>query len=360
MLTTLFIFFVILALLILSHEFGHFLFAKWNGVKVEEFGFGLPPRLFSVKKGETVYSINLLPFGGFVKIEGEDMKDGLPIGPRSFANKSMGARAMIIAGGVLFNLILAFFIFSFGNWWGTPVALGDGERTENERIFIVEVQEKSPAETAGFLAGDVLLRLESKGEELAVSKISDVQDFINKNRGREIFVFYKRNGQELTSLAKPRLETKENEGALGIVMARIGTKSYPFHQSIWQGLKTTIFLTGAIIAGIINFFAGLIGGEGGLEQIAGPIGIAGLVGSAASFGFLYLLQFTAFLSVNLAVINFIPFPGLDGGRLVFLAAEVIRGKPINAKASALAHAIGLILLLILMLVIIYSDIAKIL
>ncbi|MBI2628033.1 MAG: RIP metalloprotease RseP [Candidatus Niyogibacteria bacterium] len=360
MLTTLFIFFVILVLLILSHEFGHFIFAKWNGVKVEEFGFGLPPRLFSVKKGETVYSINLLPFGGFVKIEGEEIKDDLPIGPRSFAAKSIKARAMIIAAGVFFNLILAFFIFSFGNWWGTPAALGDGERAEDEKIFIVEVQEKSPAETAGLLAGDTLLKLRSKSEELAVSKISEVQNFIKQNRGREITVFYKRDGQELTSLAKPRSETKENEGALGIVMAKIGTKSYPFHQAIWQGLKTTIFLTGAMVAGIVDFFVVLIRGEGGLGQIAGPIGIVGLVGSAASFGFLYLLQFMAFLSVNLAVINFIPFPGLDGGRLFFLAAEAIRGKPIGAKISTWAHAVGLVLLLILMLIITYNDIAKIL
>ncbi|MEK7133258.1 MAG: RIP metalloprotease RseP [Patescibacteria group bacterium] len=359
MLITILIFFVILVVLILSHEFGHFIFAKWNGVKVEEFGIGLPPRLFGVQKGETVYSINLLPFGGFVKIEGEENKDGLPIGPRSFASKSAGARAIIIAAGVLFNLILAFFIFSFGNWRGAPAALGDGERTEDERIFIVEVQEKSPAEAAGIRAGDTLLKLESDDEKLTVSEISEIQAFIKRNRGREIFVFYKRDGQELISRAAPRLETKENEGALGIVMAKIGTKSYPFHQAIWQGLKTTIFLTGATAAGIVNFFAVLISGKGGLEQISGPIGIVGLVGNAASFGFLYLLQFTAFLSVNLAVINFIPFLGLDGGRLVFLAAEAIRGKPIGAKTSAWAHTIGLILLLILMLIITYNDLARI-
>ncbi|MEK7596432.1 MAG: RIP metalloprotease RseP [Patescibacteria group bacterium] len=357
---TILIFFVILAVLILFHEFGHFLLAKWNGVKVEEFGLGLPPRLFGVQKGETVYSINLLPFGGFVKIEGEEVKDDLPAGPRSFASKSAGARAMIIAAGVFFNLILAFFIFSFGNWWGAPAALGNGERTKDEKILIVEVQKKSPAETAGFLAGDTLLKFESEDEKLAVSEISEIQDFIGRNRGREIIVFYKRDGRELISRARPRLETKENEGALGIVMAKMGMKSYPFHQAIWQGLKTTIFLTGATAAGIVNFFAVLISGKGGLEQIAGPIGIVGLVGSAASFGFLYLLQFTAFLSVNLAVINFIPFPALDGGRMIFLAAEAIRRKPINAKISAWAHTVGLILLLILMLIITYNDLARIL
>ncbi len=349
---------IILVLLILSHELGHFLLAKWNGVKVEEFGFGLPPRLFGIKRGETLYSLNLLPIGGFVRIEGEEAKDGISLSPKSFASKSIFVRCLIIGAGVFFNLLLAWVLFFAVGWYGVPTALDDNDPLPGAHVVVAEVQTNSPAALAGLSAGDTISRLAYNGESLNVSRVKEVQDFMARYEGQDIEITYLRGDKSLTAQAKPRVVINEGEGRLGIAMMRIGVRSVPWYSALWEGLKNTVLLTGATAAGIASFLYSLIFGAAGLDGVTGPVGIVNIVSGAVNFGWAYLIQLIAILSINLAVINIIPFPGLDGGRLLFLGVEAVRGKPVDAKTSAWAHTIGLILLLIFMFIITYHDIAK--
>lgn len=344
------IFIAVLAVLILSHELGHFIAAKKSGVRVDEFAFGFPPRLFKFKKGETLYSINLLPIGGFVKIHGEEGQEKND--PRSFASKSLGIKALIISAGVIFNILLAWFLISLGFMVGMPTsasAVPPGAEIKDVSVVILQVQEDSVAQKAGLQMGDRLVDFKT---------VEDARNFILANKGKEIEIKYKREDKILNVLAVPDPNPQEGRGALGILMDEVGTAKLPFYRSIWEGLKTTINLTIAISIAIGQFIYDAVRGLAGFEQVSGPVGIATAAGSAANLGFAYLLSFIALLSVNLAVLNIIPFPALDGGRLLFLLIEKIKGSPVSYKVSSIVHTVGLIVLLILMLSITYKDIMK--
>jgi regulator of sigma E protease len=339
-----------LAVLILSHEFGHFIVAKKSGIRVDEFAFGFPPRLFKFKKGETVYSFNLIPFGGFVKIHGEEgqEKDDL----RSFASKPALVRALVISAGVIFNLILAWFLISIGFMTGLATSASSAPsyaKIKDIKIAIIQIASNSPAELAGLRPGDELL---------GFATISEIQDFINSHKGKEIEIKYKR-GEE-TGFVKmvPRTDPPAGQGAIGIAMDEVGFVRLPFYLAIWQGLKMTYQLTVTIAVLIFYFIIGAIKGLVGFESVMGPVGIVVATGAVAKLGFSYLLSFIALLSINLAVINILPFPALDGGRLLFLLIEKIKGSPVNPRFSSIVHTIGLAILLILMLAITYKDILK--
>lgn len=348
------LFFAVLAVLILSHEFGHFIVAKKNGIRVDEFGFGFPPRLFKFQKGETIYSVNLIPFGGFVKIYGEDGSTSLPqeADSRSFASKSIGVRAMVIAAGVIFNLILAWLLFSSGLIMGLPAstsAFPGAKEVKNIKVTIIEVAKNSPAESGGLKPSD---------EILGFSKIEDVKNFIDQNKGREIEIKYKRGEEVYFAKVAPRENPPLDQGAIGIAMDEVGVVRLPWYQAPWEGLKMTFKMTVSITVAIFYFIINVVKGLAGLEGMVGPVGIVSVTGAAAKLGFAYLLSFTAFLSINLAVINIIPFPALDGGRLLFLMIEKIKGSAVSPRFSSITHSIGLILLLILMFAITYRDILK--
>lgn len=349
------IFIAVLAVLILSHELGHFIVAKKSGVRVDEFAFGFPPRLFKFKKGETLYSINLLPIGGFVKIHGEDGDSGhatSEMDPRSFTSKSFGIKAMIISAGVIFNIFLAWFLISLGFMVGLPTsasAVPPGAEIKDVSVVILQVQEDSVAQKAGLQMGDRLIDFKT---------VEDARNFILANKGKEIEIKYKREDEILNVLAVPDPNPQEGKGALGILMDEVGALKLPFCRAVWEGLKTTINLTIAISIAIGQFIYDAFRGLAGFEQVSGPVGIATAAGSAANLGFAYLLSFIALLSVNLAVLNIIPFPALDGGRLLFLLIEKIKGSPVSYKVSSIVHTIGLIVLLLLMLSITYKDILK--
>lgn len=347
---SLILFFAVLAVLVLSHEFGHFIVAKKSGIRVDEFGFGFPPRLFGFKKGETAYSFNLIPFGGFVKIRGEDGGDGGDSG--SFASKSIGTRALVIVAGVIFNIILAWFLISAGYMAGMPTSVGavlSGTEIKNGKVIILEIQDNSPAKTVGLQPGDELVGFAS---------VEEAQKFILENKGKETEINYKR-GDEISSVKLiPRVNPPAGQGAIGIAMDEIGTIKFSWYKSIWEGLKTTFFLLIAVAQSIFYFIYSAVKGAGGLDQVMGPVGIVGITGTAAKFGFVYLLGFISMLSVNLAVINILPLPALDGGRLIFLLIEKIKGSPVSPKVSSITHGIGMAFLLILMLAITYRDILK--
>ncbi|OGF82181.1 RIP metalloprotease RseP [Candidatus Giovannonibacteria bacterium RIFCSPLOWO2_01_FULL_46_13] len=355
MFLTILIFLVILLILVLAHEFGHFLFAKLAKVKVEEFAFGFPPRLASIQKGETKYSFNLLPLGGYVKIQGEEGEDSAD--PRSFSAQRFWIKILIIAAGVGFNLILAYILFTSGFIMGTPVPLDDNDANPNAEVRITEVQEGSPAEAAGLLPGDRLLSIAGEeGESLPVFRIDEVQNFIQENKGKKISINYERAGGLREGEAVVREDAKPGEGALGIAMVRTGIEKSGFFEALKKGFEATVSLTALTAEALWGFFSEIFTGKGSFEGVSGPIGIVNIVGDFSRFGLVYLIQLTALLSINLALINIIPFPGLDGGRIFFLILEKIKGSPFHWKFTRTVHAAGFVLLILLMILVTYHDI----
>jgi regulator of sigma E protease len=344
------LFFIILAVLILSHEFGHFIVAKKSGIRVDEFGFGFPPRLFKFKKGETLYSFNLIPFGGFVKIYGEEGENGGD--PSSFSSKSIYIKAMVIAAGVIFNLFLAWFLITAGYMAGMPTSIGPilpGTEISGKKTVILEVLDDTPAKTAGLWPGDELVDFTS---------VEEAQKFIFDSKGKEITINYKRGKESFSVKIVPRIDPPAGQGAIGIAMDDVGVIKFSWYRSMWEGLKTTSGLVVVVTQSIFQFISNAVKGTAGLEQVIGPVGIVSVTGTAAKFGLVYILGFVAMLSINLAVINILPFPALDGGRLLFLLVEKIKGSPVSPKISGVVHGVGLVLLLILMATITYRDILK--
>ncbi len=350
MIFTILLFITILGILILVHESGHFFAAKKSGAKVEEFGIGFPPRVFSIKRGETVYSLNLFPIGGFVKIFGEDGESKSD--PGSFASKSVKTRALIIFAGVFMNLILAIVLLSFGHFVGLPQVI-DGQNAaasvKNIKVRIVDVATNSPAEEAGVAIGDVIV---------GIQNIEDIQNFIDQNLGNQITLTLMRGNETLSKKITPRLNPPEGEGAIGIAMLKTGQVSYPFYIAPLKGIESTFVIAWGTITSFGQILSQWVRTGDLSEGLAGPIGIAVITGQVQKMGFIFLIQFMALISVNLAIINILPFPALDGGRLAFLGIEKIKGSPVNQKYEKITHTIGFALLILLMILITFKDIEK--
>jgi len=359
------IFLIVLVILILVHEFGHFIVAKKLGVRVDEFGIGFPPRLFGIKKGETLYSINALPFGGFVKIFGEDPSEEATSGPdsaRSFIHQPKWVQTVIIVAGVFFNLVLGWFLISLGFMSGLPMPAGSapaGAVLENVTVTITGVNALSPAGEAGLMAGDAITGITAGDGTEADITIPDIQSFIAAHGNQEIFFHYERGGNEYEALLVPVAGIVEDRPAIGISMDTIGFVKLPFYQAFWEGAKMTALLTKTIVVVFVGLIVDAFQGQADISGLAGPVGIVGLVGDALEFGFVYLLGFVALISINLAVLNLIPFPALDGGRLLFLLIETVKRSPINPKVAQVFHLVGFAILIILMIVITYNDIVRI-
>ncbi|MBU3965424.1 RIP metalloprotease RseP [Patescibacteria group bacterium] len=354
---TLIIFLLVLGVLIFVHELGHFLAARREGVVVEEFGFGFPPRIFGFQRGETIYSINLIPLGGFVRIKGEDGENRDD--PNSFASKSIFSRFKMLFAGVAANILLAVFLFSIIFFIGAPVVLdknASSGKITDMRVMIVDVSANSPAYSSGIKSGDTVLSLkDTNGSVFEVKTAKDIQDFIEKNRGKEIVFTVKRGSGILELKTGVRESFPEGQGPTGIGLAEVGTVSYPWYEAIWQGAKWTFEVAVFVILAFLGLLKGLVisGTAGG--QLTGPVGIAVLTGEAARLGFSYILQFTALLSINLAIINFLPFPALDGGRILFLAIEKIKGRPVSRELEGAVHTAGFMTLILLMVIITFRD-----
>ncbi len=368
---TLIIFIAVLALLVLVHELGHFWMARKMGVKAEEFGLGFPPRIWGSyrdKDGKrkrvwgnkkikdvpgTVYSINWLPLGGFVKIKGEngDDKD-----KDSFASKPIWRRALILAAGVLMNIALAVVLISVGYMIGFPdstINLPAGAEVTEKRVQIVQVVNNSPAKEAGLKVGDIVL---SMSGEVIDTEI-ELQQVVAAHPEEIIPITVRRQNNVIEIMAEPELNEAGN-GSLGVAILSTGLVKYPWYQAIWEGLKVSMLLLWAIIVAFFELIRNLIISQPIDAEIAGPVGIADLTGQFARMGFTYLLQFTALLSLNLAVLNILPFPALDGGRLVFLAIEKIKGSPVKQDIELAIHNLGFIALMMLVLVVTFKDIAR--
>lgn len=388
---------IFLSILVLVHELGHFLAAKKFGLLVEEFGFGLPPRIWGKKIGETIYSINALPFGGFVKIYGENKEEGKinadSRGPRgrrsaslrsrldadshgqkrisiietgeilasneqievseeivvkeenkilddekSFQSLPISKRMIIIFAGVLMNFLLGWLIISIIFNLGIP-----------QKILITSVAKDSPAAAINLQPGD---------EIIGFSKVDDFIKFVDENRGKEIVLKIEKQGEVKEFKTIPRVNPPSGEGALGIALMESGLPKKNLLASVWEGLKTSIGIIQEVFKAIFNLIAKAFVGKANLEQIAGPVGIVKITAQAGSLGFIYLLQLLALISLNLMVINILPFPALDGGRLLFLLIEKIKGSPLPLKFEKYANAVGMAFLILLMLVITIKDVMR--
>ena len=365
---TIILFLLILALLILVHELGHFSVAKWCDVLVEEFGLGFPPRLFKIKKGETTYSLNAIPFGGFVKMLGEDQSsDELEVktNPRSLIAKSRLKQGAVMLAGVAANWLLAWVLLSGALMLGLPASVDTappGAAVEHAALTVTAVKADSPAETAGLKPGDVILNLANQNSNLSAPTTEQAINLIKQTNTGEVTLTYVPKGESATKTIniKPTLGLLESgEPGLGVSLEVLGTVKMSPLLAISQGFLFTTRVTKATVLGLGQIFHQAITGQKNLlHSLVGPVGLAGLVGEASDFGFSYLLSFIAFISVNLAIFNLIPLPALDGGRLLILIIEGISRRSLPAKFTAYYNLIGLSLIIILMLVVTYGDLSR--
>ncbi len=356
------IFILMLVVLIVGHEFGHLVAAKLSGMKVPEFGVGFPPKLWGKKIGDTEYTINALPFGGFVKIVGEDANEASD-DPAAFSNRPKLLQALTLFAGPFSNVILGFLFFTLAFMSGIPTAFETSEyagRLTNERIVIAEVLPKSPAAAAGIQSGDKVLSIFSNGTETPIERPEVIATLIAEATGAVVMTV-ERKGERLKLEALPATGLIENEPerqALGIASALVGTLQLPFFEAVAKGFSETIEKTQMIIVGMGNLIVSAATMSADVKNIAGPVGIASLAGDAASFGFGSILSFAALISLNLAVLNLLPFPALDGGRLAFLAVETVIRRPIPSQVANALNTVGFAILILLMLAVTANDIFR--
>ncbi|MBU4284650.1 RIP metalloprotease RseP [Patescibacteria group bacterium] len=359
MLLTIIVFILILGVLIFAHELGHFISAKKAGVKVEEFGFGFPPRIFSFKRKETIYSLNLIPLGGFVKILGETSEEKRSRSKFAFHNKPIWQRALILVMGVLMNLLVAVILLSIVHAIGIPSFVeGNEANYRNVQIQIVDIAKDSPAQESGIKIGDALLFMSHGNEKAEIKEVEEVQKFVAFHVGQEIIIEIKRGSEILQKNIVPRINPPEGEGALGVAMLKTGLISYPWYKAILKGFEATGRMFVTMIEMLWLLLKTLILKGTMISDVAGPVGIATLTFQMVQLGWVYVLQFTAILSINLALLNILPFPALDGGRLLFLLIEKIKGKPIKVRTERIANTLGFAILIGLMLIVTLRDVIK--
>ena len=356
------IFILVLIVLIVVHEFGHFVAAKLSGMRVDEFGLGYPPRAVTVATvGETRYTLNWLPFGGFVKIFGED---GAEKGSRAFGSRPRILQAIVLIAGVTMNLLFAYVLITGALIAGTPRALSQDElaSAHDMELAVANVLPDSPAAVAGLLPGDsIISATDSTGQWRDVDPES-FSRFVAASKGSEITLDIKRNGEAQTLAATPETGVAKSDPsryALGVEVATIGIVPLPFGKAIKEGGVLTWEIIKLTATGLWHFFYSALTLTADLSQVAGPVGIAGVVGAASLSGLGGLFSIVAIISINLALINLIPVPALDGGRLLFVIIESVIRRPIAPRISYAVNAVGFALLLLLMVVVTTHDIFKI-
>ncbi len=374
---TLVAFVLILSILVFVHEFGHFIVARKMGVKVEEFGLGLPPRLAGFYRGKdgkihfvwgkkfsekdfqdipgTLYSLNWIPLGGFCRIKGENGEAAQD--KDSFGAKKIWQRLAIVSAGVAMNFLLAAVLLAIGFIIGIPQAghYAGATSWQHHRIQIVSVIKGSPADKAGLRPGDIIIGLDKK----KFSRAEDLSHFIAQHNKKEITLIIKRGNKVFSVQARPEIiKGFSHRPLLGIEFEDVGIVSYPWYKAIYKGFWAAFVLTGLILQAFGHMIVSLWHGASVGNDITGPIGIAVLTKQAVNLGFIYVLQFMVLLSLNLAIINFLPFPALDGGRAVLLVLEKIRGKALPVRLEARINNTGFALLLLLVLLITLHDISR--
>lgn len=377
MILTIITFFIVLSILVLVHETGHFLLAKKAGIKVEEFGFGYPPRIVAKKIGETIYSLNLLPFGGFVRLFGEELGESERAGERenkrAFWAKSKKARTSVIVAGVLANFLLAIVVFSL-------VYSFSGIPTKTDKVIIIGIAPGSPAEKAGLKAEDVVLFV--SGEK--IQNTSSFVELTKKYTGKEMALEIARekdnpckekvlgawpgleiscHGENIVLSVIPRENPPEGEGPLGVAVSNMEMKRYPFWQMPFRGMiegfKEAFGWIILIFGALGKMLVDLISRGTIPKDIAGPVGILQITGVVVGGGVLNVLQFIGILSVNLAVINILPFPALDGGKFIFVAYEAITRRRPRPTFERWFNTAGMAFLLFLIILVTINDVRRV-
>jgi regulator of sigma E protease len=373
MFITIVVFILVLSVLVLAHEFGHFWAAKNRGLKPVEFGLGLPSRVWCIYKStdgtwkrvwgkkeitdaaDTIYSINWMLFGGFVNLL-EDEAGGDD--PNHFVNKKIWERAMILLAGVTMNIFLAMFLYSVGFAFGLPQSLdGLDEKAivSDRQIIIDQILKDSAASKADLRPSDVILDIDN----IEFKSTADLIQYVDLNIDKELDYKIKRGEEVLHKKIIPQKLAETGKGGIGIGISDIGIVRYPWYLAIWNGISFTVILVVKMLTALFIVIKSLIMGNGAGTEVGGPVMIAKYIGQAARMGFGYLINLTALLSVNLAIINALPFPALDGGRVLFLLIEKIKGAPVKRELENAINTIGMVLLLLLMAVVTLKDVLNV-
>jgi len=359
------LFFAVLFVLILVHEWGHFIVAKKTGMQVDEFGIGFPPKVFGFKIGETEYSFNLFPIGGFVRILGENgvEEDVVVDKTRAFGSKSKLAQAAVLVAGVTMNVLFAWILLLAVFLIGVPTSVTPEEATDKAELRVTAVLNEAPAAEANIPPGAVIKNLQSGDDKLTEFTPTAFANFVNANKDQELTLTYEYEAELAVVSITPvtGLIAEDNERAiLGLSLALVENIRQSFAEAVVSATVRTYELLVAITVGVVGLLASAVVFEADLTQVTGPVGIVGMVGDAASFGLTSLLLFTAVISLNLAVINMLPIPALDGGRLMFVALEAILRRPIDPIWMSRVNIVGFAFLILLMIAVTYSDILKLL
>jgi len=360
MIITILVFLLILTILVLIHEAGHFFVAKKLGIKVEEFGFGIPPRAFGIKRGETMYSINWLPIGGFVKLYGEDAagagklkvkseKLKVDLG-RAFFARPVWQRALVVGAGVIMNFLLAVVIISY--LFGVV-----GVSIPGNKVIVVDVSSQSPAQEAGIASGDTVESLNG----ISITSVFQLTQITKKHLDEKVTLKVQTKSQEEKTLQiTPRKNYPSGQGPLGVAISQnVITKKYPWYQAPVVGTVETVKTSWLILSGLGTTVSQLVTQRQVPKGVAGPVGIAQLTGQFVQMGPMAVLSLISLLSLNLAILNVLPIPALDGGRLFFILVEAVTRKKVNPKYEAWAHAAGMVVLLGLIALITLHDILRI-
>ncbi len=361
MILTAIVFFVILSILIFIHELGHFSVARWIGVHVEEFGFGLPPRIWGRKVGKTIYSLNWLPIGGFVKLAGEDedqrdtSKHKGAVLKEYFFARSKKERASILLAGVTMNFLLAVAITAF--------LLTQGIFEPAGRVHVKRVIANSPAEAVGIKASDIVKSIsfttpDGTVETRAIVVPKDLIDTTKAHAGETVTVTILRGDALQSVTLVPRKDPPPGEGAMGVSITDLEERKYPWITAPFQAFMMNVARARDMLVGIATTLWRLVRLEPVGADIAGPIGIAQVTGQAVRFGWRAVLEFMSILSLNLAVLNVLPIPALDGGRLLFVFLEKVLGKRVRPAFEHSAHQVGMIVLLFLVFLVSINDILR--
>jgi len=353
MLTTILIFALILFVLVIVHEVGHFFAAKSMGVRVDEFGFGLPPKVFGKRFGETLYSLNWLPIGGFVKLYGEDEQHPEYVKSqknRAFFSKKPWQRAIILVAGVTMNLVLAWIVYTF--------LFTQGVQVPSENVHIDAISENSPAATAGLQTGDIIDQIKADDEVFEINSAQDLVGTTDKYLGEEITLVIERDGQLIDKTIVPRKVVPEGEGAMGVTISSFEVKKYSLLEAPVLAAQQIWNMIVALVVGLASLIGKAVTFQNVGAEVTGPVGIGKLVGQAREFGSSAVLELMAVLSINLAVINILPFPALDGGRLLFVVIEGITRKKVSPRFEQMLHQAGMIVLLLLLFLITINDVLK--
>jgi regulator of sigma E protease len=358
---SIFIFFVMLVVLIVGHELGHFLVAKRAGMRVPEFGIGFPPKVWGIRIGDTEYTLNALPFGGFVKIVGEDADAD---DPQAFNKKSKWAQAAVLVAGPGMNVVLGFIAFWIAFTLGVPTAVSDDapQAVRDQRVVVSEVLNNGPAEAGGVRQGDTLVAVTVSDVRVPIASPETLFETLN-NVSTPVALELVRGDVPLVLTLVPKqgvIPDEPERYAVGIGSLTIGIAAYGPIDGLWRALEATGNGLVGIVTGMATLIASAFTLSADIADISGPVGIAGLVGDASVFGAGQVFVLAALISLNLAVLNLLPFPALDGGRLALLGIEAVRGRALSQTFVGIVNTAGFLLLITLMLVVTWNDIAKLL